>query len=33
MMSRQVPYEVTIGRRYLRASGNRFLSFPSTCET
>ena len=29
MMSRQVPYEVTIGRRYLRASGNRFLSFIS----
>ena len=29
MMPRPMPYEVTIGRRYLRASGNRFLSFIS----
>ena len=29
MMARPLPYEVTIGRRYLRASGNRFLSFIS----
>jgi lipoprotein-releasing system permease protein len=29
MMSGRVPFEVRIGRRYLRSSGNRFLSFIS----
>lgn len=29
MMAQSMPYELTIGRRYLRSSGNRFLSFIS----
>ncbi|MFO1407241.1 MAG: lipoprotein-releasing ABC transporter permease subunit [Steroidobacteraceae bacterium] len=28
-MARELPFEIAIGRRYLRASGNRFLSFIS----
>jgi ABC-type lipoprotein release transport system permease subunit len=29
MTPRNIPYELRIGRRYLRSSGNRFLSFIS----
>jgi lipoprotein-releasing system permease protein len=28
-MARAIPYELSVGRRYLRSSGNRFLSFIS----
>jgi lipoprotein-releasing system permease protein len=28
-MARRIPYELSIGRRYLRSTGNRFLSFIS----